>query len=222
MIDKNYLLENINENSSFSEIFPCLENIFSEIINGNMWTKEFFLHPLGFYYCRLFENKENQIRLHIWEPNYPIKEDLFIHDHYYNLCSWILCGKILDWSYDVFPSNEESKFTKYVSGYIDNENNRVLKRTDEFQNVLKSSSRTLLRGDKYFISKESYHSNEILFNDSQITATLVFTYDHNNSHSPNVIGSNKNEYYLEDNPTPISESDVKILINKTKTEMYKI
>lgn len=213
------LFDFIDQNKNHEDIISCIENIFEEILQGE-WDNKFYLHPLGFYYCRVAERQGNQIRLHIWEANYSMKKDLFIHDHYYDLCSWILIGKILDYTYSVLPTKEKSTYTKFISGYIDNENNRNLNRTDEFQNVEKIAERILKKEQKYFIPKETYHSNKVLFDESQITATLVYTFNHNENHSPNVIGLSANENYLEDKPIPISENKIKRLIEIAKKEIF--
>lgn len=215
------LFDLINQHKPHDEILSLIKTIFEQILYKDSWTNEFYLHPLGFYYCRLAENPKNQIRLHIWIPGYPMKQDLFIHDHYYDLCSWILCGKILDSSYEVLPSKNKSSYTKFTSGYIDNENNRILYRTEEFQTVKKIKEKTLIKGQKYFIPKEQYHSNQVFFDESEITATLVFTYNHKENHSPNVIGLSTNEYHLEDRPKPISISEIKKIIKICKAEVFK-
>ena len=75
------LADIIDYNKSIDEVLPVVKEIFNLIINEGSWSEEFYLHPLGFYYCRLFDNNENQIRLHIWERNYPVKKDLYILFH---------------------------------------------------------------------------------------------------------------------------------------------
>lgn len=222
MTRTNDLFELIDQSKTHEQILSCVKNIFDEILNEKKWTTEFFLHPLGFYYCRLGERTTNQLRLHIWKSDYKVKEDLFIHDHYYDLCSWVLCGKILDYSYSVLPGNKKSMYTKFVSGYIENENRRVLRRTDKFKSVEKNGERTILKGQKYSILKESYHSNIVLFDESEITATLVFTYNHKDNHAPNVIGLYTDKDYMEDDPISISEIEIKQLIEIAKKEIFKI
>lgn len=219
MISRLDLFNVINQNKSYEDVINCVKNIFEEILRDR-WDSKFYLHPLGFYYCRIAERQGNQIRLHIWEANYSMKKDLFIHDHYYDLCSWILVGKILDYTYSVLPAKGQSAYTKFISDYINNENNRTLNRTDEFQNIEQKGERILRKGEKYFINKETYHSNKVLFDESQITATLVYTFNHSENHSPKVIGLSVNEYYLEDNPLPISENKIKEIIEIVKKEIF--
>ena len=62
----------------------------------------------------------------------------------------------------------------------------------------------------------------ILFDESEITATLVFTYNHKDNHAPNVIGLNIGRSYLEDDPKSIPEIDIKHLIKMAKMEIFKI
>lgn len=214
MKEASELVNLINQNKSITDILPSVSDIFNLIINQKKWVSEFYLHPLGFYYCRLFDNGENQIRLHIWEPGYPVKKDLFIHDHYYDLCSWVLCGKILDFSYSVEKTIEISEFTKFTSSYINGNDIRTLNRTDEYQKVNRSLERLLVKGEKYIIPKGTFHSNKIFFDISELTVTLVYTFNNNADHSPNVIGFSKNEIYLENNPEKITSLKVQTLIER--------
>lgn len=215
------LFDLIDETTTHDNILSHVQSIFDLILNQNKWINEFYRHPLGFFYCRLAERKDRQIRLHIWEKDYQIKDDLFIHDHYYDLYSWVLCGKILDFSYKVSPLKKSGIYSKFVSGYVDSENNRMLKRTDEFQQVKKIAERTILKGDKYSIPKGSYHSNKIFFDSSEVTVTLVFTNNHKENHSPNVIGLYENEIYLEDIPIPIPNEKILSLIKVCVSEIFE-
>lgn len=207
------IIAELNQHKTIGEILPIVKNIFNLILDNGEWTNEFFLHPLGFYYCRLLTNAENQVRIHIWEPDYPKKLDLFIHDHFYELCSWVLCGKILDYSYSVEPAEGESEHTMFVSSYQKDKNVRTLTKTNDFRVVKRIAERIIQKGQKYIIPKGTFHSNEILFEEADLTVTFVFTYDHNANQSPNVIGLSKNDVYYETDPINIPANKVKNLIS---------
>ncbi|MBN3822601.1 hypothetical protein G3O00_03080 [Burkholderia sp. Ac-20384] len=63
--------------------------------------KDYFWHPLGFLVSKLFEEPPLTLRIHIWprgggreqNPAWPI------HDHIFNMRSWILHGRLLNTVY---------------------------------------------------------------------------------------------------------------------------
>lgn len=213
------LLNRVDQNKTLEEVLNITKDIFDLIMNQDKWTNDFFLHPLGFYYCRLFYNDEHQVRLHIWEPNYPVKKDLFIHDHFYDLCSWVLCGEIVDYTYKVEPTIEKTDYCIFTSSYRTDKNVRTLTKTDTFLSVKMKEERIIIRNEKYIIPRDTFHSNRILFDRSDLTTTFVYTFNHKDHHSPNVVGMSKNEVYIENAPVRISPDKVKELINKTAANM---
>lgn len=213
------LLNRIDQYKTVDEVLNLAKDIFDLIVNQDKWTNDFFLHPLGFHYCRLFYNDEHQVRLHIWKPNYPVKKDLFIHDHFYDLCSWVLCGEIVDYTYEVEETNEKSDYCMFTSSYRADKNVRTLAKTDKFLSVKMKEERIIKRNEKYIIPRDTFHSNKILFDQSDLTATFVFTFNHKENHSPNVVGLSKNEDYFESARVRISPHKVKELINKTAANM---
>ncbi|MGG9972759.1 hypothetical protein ACQ33O_13285 [Ferruginibacter sp. SUN002] len=215
-----FLQTDIDQNKTISDVLPIVQNIFELMQKEDKWVDDFFLHPLGFYYCRLFTSDQHQIRLHIWEPNYPIKSDLFIHDHFYDLCSWILCGKIVDYLYKVESSKEESDYTLFISSYLPDKNVRTLTRTNNFKTVKKVTERIIGNKEKYIIPRDTFHSNKILFEESDLAVTFVFTYNHKENPSPNVIGLSKNEIYYESDPIKIAPDKVKVLIKKALNNIW--
>jgi hypothetical protein len=213
------ILKSIGQNKTIDEVLNIVQNVFDLIVNQDKWINDFYLHPLGFYYCRLLYNEEHQVRLHIWEPNYKVKEDLFIHDHFYDLCSWVLCGKIADYTYEVIPTNEKTDYCMFTSSYLTDKNVRILTKTDNFLYIKMKEKRIIKKNEKYIIQRDTFHSNKILFDQSDLTTTFVFTFNHKDNHSPNVVGLSKNNVYLESDPMRISPDKVKELINKTAANL---
>ncbi|GAA4448700.1 hypothetical protein GCM10023189_06960 [Nibrella saemangeumensis] len=214
------LLDRVNQNKSMTEVLNVVKDIFDLITYHDKWINDFFLHPLGFYYCRLYHNDEHQIRLHIWEPNYPVKQDLYIHDHFYDLCSWVLCGEIKDFLYVVQSTTDTSDYCMFTTSYSIDKNIRILARTNNFLLVKKKEERIIKKNEKYIIPKDTFHSNTVLFDESNLTVTFVFTFNHKENHSPNVVGSSKNELYYESNPIMISPEKVKELITKAEYNIW--
>ena len=210
-----FLLNRVDQSKTIDEVLSLTKDIFDSILNRGKWTSDFFIHPLGFHYCRLFYSDEHQIRLHIWEPNYQVKKDLYIHDHFYDLCSWVLCGKIKDYTYDVKPTNEKSDYCMFSSSYRTDKNVRTLAKSDNFLSVKIKEERIIKTNEKYIIPKDTFHSNEILFDENDLTTTFVYTFNHKDNHSPNVVGLSKNEIYAESDPVRITSEKVIELIRKT-------
>lgn len=210
----------INETKSFSEILPFALEVFDKILK-NADNYSFYLHPLGFHYSRIFHSDETQIRIHVWQKDYNKKRDLYIHDHYYDLRSWVLLGKIEDFEYSVKQSKNPEKHSKFVASYEGNEDNRTIERTDQFLIVKKIKSRIISAGEKYFVAREKYHSNNILFDDSGLTVTIVLAFNYKENHEPNVVGLSKSKKYTLDYPKLISNDDLQKIISKIIEEISK-
>jgi len=185
---KPRLLVGISDSVAINKIRLKVAAILEAILEQDLWIDDFYLHPLGFYYCRLFVSEQNQIRLHIWLKGYAQKKDLYIHDHFYDLCSWVLCGKIKDYTYEVSNTDKESDYSLFTSSYKNDKNVRTITKTAQSMSVALVSERILSRGDKYYIPRGSFHSNDIIFDSHDITFTCVYTYNHKDDNSPNVIG----------------------------------
>ncbi|WP_448138441.1 hypothetical protein [Sphingobacterium siyangense] len=202
----------ITASSTFAEVRNFINTFLNEYLSREGNEIEFYLHPLGFIYSRIFTSENEQLRIHIWPKNYSKKDDLYIHDHYYDLNSWILLGEIKDLLYDVSVTTNTGKFIVYEGSYNDNENYRYLKPSNLFCNIIKIKERLFTKGDKYFIEKSKYHSNEIMFKDSDYTCTLVLTQNPNRVHSPKVLGKVKKHEIIEELPTLMSYIDMKLII----------
>lgn len=218
-MDKN-LLNQVNQYKTITEILDVANGVFNLIVTQGEWTSDFFLHPLGFHYCRLYHDENHQVRLHIWEKNYPVKEDLYIHDHFYDLCSWVLCGEIMDYSYEVKAINEKSDYCMFISSYLSDKNVRTIKKTETFLSVKKNEGRIIKKNQKYTIERETFHSNQILFGESDLTVTIVYTFNHKKNNSPHVVGLHTNDGYYEGSPNRISSDKVKALITEAKHNIW--
>jgi len=205
----NKIITDISSYQEVRDFVVSFINEYSEIENTN--TK-FYLHPLGFIYSRLFNLNDKQIRLHIWHKSYKTKKDLYIHDHYYDLNSWILCGKIKDYLYEISKSTNKGEFILYEGSYEDNENYRYLRPSKFYCDIINTEERIFSKSDSYYINKGKYHSNEIIFEDSDYTCTLVITQNPNSVHSPNVLGRLKQDKIIEEKPKIILYKDMREIL----------
>lgn len=203
----------ITSKSTYEEVRDFVLSFFIDFLINENYEKKFHLHPLGFYYSRIFNSENEQLRIHIWNKNYKQKDDLYIHDHYYDLNSWILLGKIKDTLYDVSIKENCGELILYQGSYNDDENYRYLNPSNLFCNILNKEERIFSKGESYFIKKNQYHSNEIIFENSEYTCTLVLTQNPNIIHSPNVLGKLKQDKIIEEVPTLIEYTDMKLIID---------
>lgn len=208
-------------NKSFDEVKNVVLKFIKEYLENENHQVKFYKHPLGFFYTRIIQEKDVQIRLHIWTKNYQIKEDLFIHDHYYDLKSWVLCGEIEDFTYKLKKSEDNSSLAKYVGSYSESENYRYLKLTNEYYTIISKTSKIITSGNLYSIDKSKFHSNKIHFKNSNITSTLVYTFNPNKNHEPVVLGLKRIERIVEEAPILIPHEDMKSILNQLLNEIEK-
>ncbi|WP_291064260.1 hypothetical protein [Empedobacter sp. UBA3239] len=212
-------MKTISANSTYTEVKHFITSFFNEYLKIEMQDVKFYLHPLGFIYSRLYSSENEQLRIHIWLKDYKKKNDFYIHDHYYDLNSWILLGEIKDLLYDISEKENSGEFIIYEGSYNENENYRYLKPSNLFCDILKTEERYFTKGDKYFIQKRKYHSNEIMFNDSDYACTLVLTQNPNKIHSPKVLSKIKKSEIIEETPSLISYSDMKLIIETLSSKL---
>lgn len=206
------MIKTITSNSTYEEVKYFLNFFFNEYLVKEINDIKFYLHPLGFIYSRIYSSENEQLRIHIWPKNYKRKEDFYIHDHYYDLSSWILLGEIKDLLYDISVKKNNGEFIIYEGSYNGNENYRYLKPSSSFCNILNIEERYFTKGDKYFIEKSKYHSNEIIFKNSDYACTLVLTQNPNKIHSPKVLSKIKQSEIIEETPTLMSYKEMKLII----------
>ena len=217
---KPEIFKGLDEYAGITDAKDIVKNVFRSILLEEQWHEEFYLHPLGFYYCRLFLSSSEQVRLHIWAPDYIKKQDLFIHDHYYDLCSWVLCGTIRDYAYSVKPSNVPTQHIVYTSGYHADQNIRTIAPTSEYKLVSVEAERLIVAPKKYFISRETFHANEVLFDQAELAVTLVYAYNYKAEHRPNIIGQAGAEHGGENESEIQSEVKVTDLIQKAEKIIF--
>lgn len=198
----------IDQQTDWLQVNNIVKNTLIDIIE-DIEAPDFFLHPLGFHYCRLIDTQKNQLRLHFWEADYHAKDDLYIHDHFYDFCSWILNGTIVNYEYQITPSSGESKYTLFKSKYLANRDERTVERTDLFQNVDLIRTSHLFKGSQYFIKRNTFHSNKVLVSLNDIAVTCVYTFNHNEDNAPTIIGYSSNSRYEESKPIPIDLGQIK-------------
>ena len=140
-------------------------------------------HPLGFIMCKLSQEKERNIRLHIWpDHNEKVQEPAWlVHDHLFDLKSWVLAGSIENIEYDVIPGNPN--FSIYHASYENNKS--ILNRTEETVNIIEKNRFVVDAGQIYKVASGVLHQSVSL--SSGTAVTVCETIDKNNK-KPAIAG----------------------------------
>ena len=117
----------------------------------------FIWHPLGFILCKLSEEGEKKIRLHIWPNNNDRmqKPAWLIHDHLFNLKSWVVAGRIENIEYSVEEGTPN--FRVYHARY--EEDGSVLYRTDKKVFITEKIRYLVSTGERYSVPSGMFHQS---------------------------------------------------------------
>lgn len=155
--------------------------ILNEIQRLNL---KFIWHPLGFIMSTyLFENNK-KIRIHIWPKNYSKVQfpNWNIHNHIFDLTSWVLEGKILNTEYNS-KYVEDSSSCVYEVTY--DFKHSILKKTINKIKLIEKAKTINIKGNKYSLKSDIFHSSILIGNKSALT--LVLSVETDNKY-PLVIG----------------------------------
>lgn len=162
-------------------------------ISSNKYSESFISsfswHPLGFLFTYLNPISDPlTLRLHLWPENYYLrKSKLFIHNHYYDIISFILSGDLTNLNYEL---SEKLPHTHSVfeGGYNHDKSNRFLKKTEKSVRATLLSKHHYSTGNFYEIKKSDFHDTKIL--DESFAATIVLTFNKEQEvQSPIVLGN---------------------------------
>ncbi|MEL0651529.1 hypothetical protein V6246_08855 [Algibacter sp. TI.3.09] len=184
-----------------------IHNACKEIINK---INEIVLlkHPLGFYYSELYKYSDDaKIRIHIWPDNREsIQDKLNIHNHYYNITSYVYMGNIKNILFNSF--NEEPYTHALYEGTYEEKNTRILNRTDSKFNLNIISEEVIEQGNIYEIKKSEIHIGKV--EKQTFTITLIFTENPNNS-NPKIYGCIDGPDKITFKPQKVTEDEIKYI-----------
>jgi hypothetical protein len=128
---------------------------------------KFNWHPLGFIICKLSEEGEKTIRLHIWPNNSNrVQEPAWlIHDHLFDLKSWVLSGKIENTEYEI--TNDNPNFSVYQASY--DKEKSILHRTDQKLSIKVKHKTIINTGGIYQVSSGVLHQSVSLSKATSLT-----------------------------------------------------
>ena len=163
---------------AFSQLSYLRDNI-SEVA----LTCQPLWHPLGFVSC-VIRKEEGRFttRLHLWpkherrtkNPDWPI------HNHVYDLTSYILCGRVRDIQYRLRDGRDYAIYSVQYSG-----NNSTVSFANGRTSIEKVTDEIHEAGDQYAVSIGSFHQTKVPMDESAISIVVLSNFANEN---PLVLG----------------------------------
>ncbi len=169
----------------------------------------FIWHPLGFILCKLSQEGEKKIRLHIWPNNNDRMQNpsWLIHDHIFDLKSWVVAGEILNTEYTV--ADGKPNYRVYNAKY--EKDSSVLYRTDR-QIFIDESTRSLVRsGEVYSVLSGVLHQSVSLSETTSLT--VCETIDQPNI-NPTIAGDINGMARYSYTRSEVDERDLRSIVDK--------
>ncbi len=137
------------------------------VLLGKKYGAEFVWHPLGFILCKLSEEGRKKIRLHIWpSSNERVQKPVWlIHDHLFDLKSWVLSGAIENTEYEV--TNSSPNFSVYQASY--DQDKSILHRTVKKICIREKSKSVVRTGGIYKVASGVLHQSISLSESTSLT-----------------------------------------------------
>ncbi len=169
----------------------------------------FIWHPLGFILCKLSEEGEKKIRLHIWPNNNDRmqKPAWLIHDHLFNLKSWVVAGRIENIEYSVEEGTPN--FRVYHARY--EEDSSVLYRTDKKIFITEKIKYLVSAGERYSVPSGMLHQSVSV---SETTSVTVCETIDQPSIIPSIAGDISGADKYSYTRVKVDESDFQSIIAK--------
>jgi len=136
--------------------------------NGN-FLAEGIWHPLGFLNIKIKYDRE-VVRLHIWNTKTQSRNSNLIHNHHWDLHSYVICGTLRNITYQIVDECYEQKFRINQVEYH-GLTNRIIP-TNRVVSVQIHSVGEYSPGEFYRIDAGVFHCSELVANFP--IATLVF------------------------------------------------
>lgn len=141
-------------------------------------------HPNGFLELSLSPIKEwddEGFRFHVWSDTLKPRRDSAyeIHDHIFDLESWVLCGTLENIYYDI-QHNKNGEYLIFEAGYDET------KPTSDRISILNKKSIIISAPSRYTLPKYKFHSTKSI---KPLTATLVYKSNTDSSKMPRILGA---------------------------------
>ncbi len=168
----------------------------------------FIWHPLGFIMSKLSDEEKKIIRLHIWsEGNCRIQKPTWlIHDHVFDLKSWVLKGAIINIEYNV--GEFDNNYQVYNSIY--EKEKSILIKSNQRLSISESKRCLIEEGESYNVYAGQLHKS---IPTSNITVTVCETVNHFNM-KPRVLGSCSGCVKYSYTRSVVSKAELEAIANK--------
>lgn len=145
---------------------------------------KFIWHPLGFIMSTYLQENNKKIRIHIWPKNYSKTQlpNWNIHNHIFDLTSWVLEGEILNIEYDLEYINNSNNCIYEVTY---NSKHSILKKTNNKIKMTEKNKTINVKGNTYSLKSNIFHSSILKGNKSALTLVLSVETDNK---CPLVVG----------------------------------
>ena len=170
---------------------------------------KFIWHPLGFILCKLSEDGDRKIRLHIWPNNNDRmqKPAWLIHDHMFDLKSWVVAGKIENTEYSL--TEGKPNYRVYNARY--EKDSSVLYRSDRLICLSKNKKSLLNVGEIYEVPSGVLHQS---VSSSESTSLTVCETTNQPSISPIIAGEINGAGRYSYTRAQVDENDLHAIIAK--------
>lgn len=154
-------------------------------------------HALGFIHCRLAQNEQGTLRLHIWFQNDSHTSEQLekIHDHKFSLNSCVLHGTICNEVFNLIEASPRKyEYQAYAVKYLNNGSELIP--LDIYYNVGNIFSNITKAGNYYTVDSREFHRSSLV--DSEIAISLVATFEHKNKDPLTLVSHGRNEQKIRD------------------------
>jgi hypothetical protein len=201
-----------------SEKFKSIKNFVKSCENNALNAQEvcdwalnndtcFVWHPLGFVMATLIDEGENKIRLHLWPNSFQNaqKPTWLIHDHLFDLVSWVLSGSIenIEYKKRTSPFSHQLYSVSYEAG------GSKLTKLNSFVSLEVDKKHSINERESYIIKSGILHQS------ISISSNTTVTVCHSRNvreESPLVVGELDGEATYQYNRSTVKPSDLAVII----------
>lgn len=184
-------------------------------VSDNPKMVEATWHPLGFVRLKLTSSVQGSLRIHVWpeterRSQVPVWN---IHDHLFDLRSFVLCGVVRNHRFEVRPDKTSATHRLYQVSYCKRQSRLHATTAEVSCHHISADVYSAL--ESYSVYGEEFHASVVEKN--ILTATIVITSNHSRR-APNVLGDlSAGKLYAYDR-RPCSPSDIAKLMDQVRSQ----
>jgi hypothetical protein len=171
----------------FSDLIDTDAIEFLKYVVRNIDNFKYTWHPVGFIVIRLGIENNFNYRLHIWPigrriPKHP---DWPIHNHIFDLDSYVICGELLNRNYSLkLEATKTSQYDLYEVEYYDG--GSTISKNSTYISSITYQETLIKSNNSYHIPQREFH--ETIVESMQLTSTMVRTTIPNGSDKALILG----------------------------------